>query len=302
MNDQPRKLTSNPQQEAGHFLQVPSIPEDWGGDGSSRMNLSGRCTTISSEHRSREYQFFDSNSVPEETGWRVTGMPEHVTSVKRRLLNWHACGASTSRVFLPPEFEIPPGIFTADLEIFVLEGRIQLGDWQLRKHGYSFIPAGVRVGPLKVLDGEAAEILWMENGPVPLTYEPSQTNHPNARLNEFIPALDSQLLPWGKTETIQFEQAKKKYLRKAKNGGGVWLITVFPHYNGLHPEIQCYNEEAYGLAGYIDMGGYQFFKDHVAYCPSFSNVPTHQTDDGFLCFVRVDRNLSEHGRVLSYPF
>ena len=297
MNDQP--LTSNLQQETEHFLQVSSIPEDWGGDGSSRMNLSGRHTTTSSQSPSRDYYFCDSNTVPEEK-WRVSGLPNHVALAKRRLLNWHDCGASTSRVFLPPEFETPPGIFTADLEIFVLKGRIQLGDLQLRKHGYSFIPAGVKVGPLKVLNGEAAELLWMENGPVPLRYEAADTNHPNARLGDFIPVLDSQLLPWGKTETVQFEPAKKKYLRKASNGGGVWLIGVLPHYDGIHPEIQCYNEEAYCLNGFIDIGDDRLVKDYAMYCPSFCNIHRQKTEDGTLCFIRVDRDLSKIGAVLSH--
>jgi hypothetical protein len=160
----------------------------------------------------------------------------------------------------------------------------------------------VRVGPLKVLDGEGADILWMENGPVPLRYEKAQTNHPDARVRDFIPAVDSQLLPWGTTETVQFEAAKKKYLRKADNGGGVWLLTILPHYDGRDLQIQCYNEEAYSLSGYIDIGNYRFDKDHFAYCSSFSNLPRHQTVDGGLSFVRVDRDLSQPGTVLSYAF
>jgi hypothetical protein len=201
---------------------------------------------------------------------------------------------------LPPQFEAPSGIFTADLEIFVLKGAIQLGEWQLSKHSYSFIPAGVRVGPWKVLGGEEAEILWMENGPVPLKYKNEQNNHPNARLHEFIPALDSTLLPWGKTDTVQFVQANKKWLRKDINGSGTWLITILPHYDSRYSEIQCYNEEGYCLAGYCDVGDYRFVKDHCLYCPSFSTIGRHRTDDGGLFFIRVDRDLSKLGTVLSY--
>jgi len=286
--------------EADDFLHAAPVPEDWGGDGRGRMNLSGRRTAISKEYVPRQYQFFDTNAVSAQQGWRVSGMPENVVSGKRQLLTWHECGASTSRIFLPREFEAPPGIFTADLEIFVLRGAIQLGEWQLSKHGYSFIPAGVRVGPWKVLGSEEAEILWMENGPVPLRYEEAQSDHPGARISDFIPALDSKLLPWGKTDTGQFEVAKKKWLRKDSNGGGVWLLAILPHYDGRHREIQCYNEEGYCLAGYCDIEDYQFVKDRFAYCPSFCTVPRHRTDDGSLFFVRVDRDLSKLGTVLSY--
>lgn len=281
------------------FLHVASAKEDWGGDGRGRMNLSGRRTAISKEYVPRQYQFFDTNAVPEEHSWRVSGMPENVVAGIRRLLTLHDSGASTSRVVIPRQFEAPSGFFTSDLEIFVLKGAIQLGEWQLSKHGYSFIPAGVRVGPWKVLGDEEAEILWMENGS--LKYKNAINDHPDARLSDFIPALDSKLLPWGKADTVQFVQANKKWLRKDSNGGGVWLLAILPHYDGRYQMIQSYNEEAYGLVGYCDIGNYSFAKDHFSYSPSFSTLPRHTRDDGALFFVRVDRDLSQVGTVLSYP-
>jgi len=281
------------------FLNIPSVKEDWGGEGRGRMNLSGRHTAISKEYAPRQYQFFDTNIVQEENGWRVSGMPENVAPGSRRLLTWHDCGASTSRVVLPPDFEAPSGFFTADLEVFILSGAIQIGEWQLNKHAYSFIPAGVKVGDWKVLGEEVAEILWMQNGF--LKYINASNNYPDARLHEFIPALDSKLLAWGRTDTVQFVQANKKWLRKDSNGGGVWLLAILPHYDGRYPMIQSYNEEAYGLVGYCDMGNYHFAKDHFGYCPSFVTSPWHRTDDGGLFFVRIDRDLSKLGTVLSYP-
>ena len=277
-----------------------NIKEDWGGDGRGRMNLSGRSTAISPNYIPRQYQCIDSNTVPAILDWRIEGMPDTVPFATRRLLSWHNCGASTSRVSLPSQFTAPPGIFTADLEIFVLNGVIQIGEWQLDKHGYSFIPAGVRVGPWKVLEDEPVEILWMENGAVPFKYEASEIDDPNARMNEFIPALDSKLLPWGKTETTQFEVAKKKYLRKDNNGCGVWLIAILPPYDGHYSRLQCYNEEGYCLTGYCDIGNNRLVKHWFAYVPSFSKSLRHITEDGGLFFIRVDRDLSKPGTVLSY--
>jgi hypothetical protein len=281
---------------ADDFLEAVSIPEDWGGDGRSWMNLSGRCTAIASEHRPRQHQFFDTHTVPEEE-WRICGIPKQSVVATRRLLSWHENGASTARVLLPPQFEIPAGKFTADLEIFVLNGALQVGEWKLRKHCYSFIPAGVRVGDWKVLNGEAADVLWMENSR--LQYQ-DLPNHSNARMNEFIPVLDSKLLPWGRTDTTQFIQASKKWLRKAANGGGVWLLTLLPHYDGQQAMIQSYNEEGYVLTGYCDLDDYRYAKDHFGYCPSFSTLPRHISEDGGLFFIRVDRDLSQSGTVLSY--
>jgi Domain of unknown function (DUF4437) len=279
------------------FLNTPSVKEDWGGDGRGRMNLSARCTAMSQEYMPQQYQFFNTNVVKEEHGWRICGMPENVAFGSRRLLTWHDCGASTSRIILPPLFEAPSGIFTADLEIFILSGAIQIGEWQLNKHGYSFIPAGVKIGNWKVLGEKEVEILWMENGS--LEYKNASNNHSNAKFHEFIPALDSKLLPWGKTDTDQFMQANKKWLRKDSHGGGVWLLAILPHYDGRYPTIQCYNEEGYCLAGYCDIGEYHLVKDYFAYVPSFATSPWHRTDDGGLFFIRIDRDLSKIGTVLS---
>lgn len=292
------KYNSAPQENADDFLNVAPVKEDWGGDGRGRMNLSGRRTAISSEYIPRQYQYFNSNSVAEKN-WRVSGMPENVALGSRRLLTWHDCGASTSKVVLPAEFKAPSGIFTADLELFLLKGAIQIGEWKLTKHCYSFIPVGVKLGDWQVLGGEEVEILWMENGY--LQYKNFSDNHPDARLNEFIPALDSKLLPWGKTDTVQFVQANKKWLRKDANGGGVWLLAILPHYDGKNQMIQSYNEEGYCLTGYCDVGDYRIVTDHYWYCPTFSTLRRHITDDGGLFLVRVDRDLSKVGTVLSYP-
>ena len=277
-----------------------NIKEDWGGDGRGRMNLSGRSTAISLEHVPRKYYYFDTNNVS-DTEWQINGMPDSVISGRRRLLSWHECGACTARVVLPPNFEAPSGMFTADLEIFILQGTIQIGEWQLNKHCYSFIPTGVKLGDWKVVGNEEVEILWMENGPVPFEYKSTEYNHPDAKLSEFIPVLDSKLLPWGKTDTVQFTQANKKWLRKDSNCGGVWLLVVLPHYDGKYQMIQSYNEEGYGLAGSVDIGNFCLEKDSFGYTPSFSTVPVHKSENGGLFFIRIDRDLSKMGTVLSYP-
>jgi hypothetical protein len=297
MSEHDQSSASKPVEATDDLLGAASIPEDWGGDGRGRMNLSGRCTAISSEYVPRQYQYFGTHNIPEQV-WQIHGLPKQTAAPTCQMLSWHDNGASTAKVLLPSQFEIPAGRFTADLEIFVLNGAIQMGDWKLHKHCYSFIPAGVRVGPWKVLNG-GAEILWMENGRLQHQDLP---NHPEARLGEFIPALDSKLLPWGKTDTTQFVESSKKWLRKAANGGGVWLLTILPHYDGRQAMIQSYNEEAYGLAGYCDIGDYRFAKDHFGYTPSFSTVPRHISEEGSLFFVRVDRDLSQPGTVLSYAY
>jgi hypothetical protein len=107
-------------------------------------------------------------------------------------------------------------------------------------------------------------------------------------------------LSWGNTVTTQFVESSKKWLRKAANGGGVWLLAILPHYDGRQAMIQSYNEEAYCLAGCCDIGNYRFIKDHYGYVPSFTTSLRHISEDGSLFFIRVDRDLSQSGTVLSY--
>jgi hypothetical protein len=191
-------------------------------------------------------------------------------------------------------------VFTADLEILVLSGVLQYGSWRLGPQGYGFIPAGVAAGPWRVLGDEPAEVLWMENGPVPFEYRPSVGHLPGARLDEFIPAMNSMLHPWRGTETSQFSGAVKKYLRKYRNGGGTWLLALLPHFDNRASEVQCYNEEGYCLAGTLDIGDAHFERDHFAYVPSFAVSGRHVSVDGCNFLIRVDRDLSQHGTVLFY--
>ncbi|GAP96269.1 DUF4437 domain-containing protein [Leptolyngbya sp. NIES-2104] len=268
--------------------------EDWGGTGQSRMNLSGR--TVALAELPQQYQFFDTQRIPQQP-WQIDGLSKSSIAATHQLLSWHEHGASTTKVLLADRFELPAGRFTADLEIFVLSGTVQVGAWKLSKHGYSFIPAGVRVGPWKALNGEAVELLWMENDRLQYQDLPHDSA---ASLDQFIPVLDSTLLPWSRTDTMQFAAASKKWLRKAANGGGVWLLALLPHYDSQQAMIQLYNEEVYGLGGHCDMGKYRFAKHHFGYCPSFSTVPRHISAEGSLFFIRVDRDLSRSGAVLPY--
>ena len=290
MGDANRSFNLSETDQTDNFLSIVPIQEDWGGDGSGRLHLSGRCTDISKKYVPRQYQFFNTNTVPEEPGWRISGMSDQVLAGRRRLLTWHDCGASTSRVILPPKFAAPSGIFTADLEIFILAGKIQIGEWELDQHGYSFIPAGVKVESWQVLGEEEAEILWMENGPVPLQYQDAETNYPGARISEFIPALDSKFLPWSDTEKVTI---KKKFLRKHNNGGETLIFAILPHHVTHDAMIYSYNEEAYILGGYCDLGSYRLATDHFCYCPSYNVTPRERTVDGLFGFARIDRDLSK---------
>lgn len=208
-------------------------------------------------------------------------------------------GAVTSYLWLLPGQQLPRGYFTADVELFVLSGSLHIDDWLCEKHGYSYIPAFMTIKGIRVVDSSC--VLWMYNGCEPAEFVSGESPL-SPDMTKFIPALDAQLIPWGGTDTTQFETAKKKYLRRDDSGGGTWLLALLPHYNAAGGMIQCYNEEAIILAGNLSIGGICLQRfDHV-YVPEFTTVGKHKSEDGCLCIVRVDRDLSQPGVVSSYRF
>ena len=205
--------------------------EDWGGKGLSKMNLSGRDSALhtwADLRQRRELSMF-SCTMLKETSW-ILG--RRVTLSKNT-----AQAAGTFFATVLPEAELQGGYFNQDIEIFVVSGSIQVGDWVLKKHGYMFVPAGVHLAGIKFLSKalgkEGAEMLWMENGDSGATYEAKtgcvtfthtlSDEHTAAgadRLSEFVAPLDATYLGWVQADTAQFATSKKKWLRRAENGGG----------------------------------------------------------------------------------
>lgn len=260
-------------------------------------------------------QYFNSHAVESEPwlGPAVSKSSEAIGDAFPQTWRTDAAGARaecTLRVVLRPDAAIctTEGYFTSDVEIFVLSGALNFGDtWLLKKHGYTFIPAGVCVGPISTaaaaLGRTGVEFVWMENGPAAALHVPSTEHTPAgaARLGEFVAPLDSFYVPWSAPSTAQFSGATKKWLRRAPNGGGCWLLNVCPHYDA--PDgvgaIQNYNAEATGLTGYMDNGAYRFLPGMVGYVPTGAVSPFHSSVDGGLFFLRIDRDLAAPHAVVS---
>ena len=235
------------------------------------------------------------------------------------MLTWNdATGGRTYKLQLGYSFSLPAGTFTGDVELFVLSGLLAVGDRIVRPHGYMFIPSGCEMPELSVPKRETQEdglcgdqdypgctVLWMENGSLsgPFNFIPRGTDTPPSTREQtatsFISIIDSELVPWGNTQTSQFVAAHKKWLRKTSSGGGTWLLHILPGYDSVNPMLQNYNEEAYCLAGYCDIGEHRFTNGYFGYVPNGTLSPRHRTRDGCLFFIRVDEDLSTPGRVAS---
>lgn len=207
------------------------------------------------------------------------------------------------RLLLPSNSSITssPGYFTTDVEIFVLSGALKVGDWLLKAHGYTFIPSGVSVGAISAvataLGRKDVEILWMENAPSAARHIPSASHAPAARLADFVPPLDAFYIPWSPS-TAPFGGAAKKRLRRAKSGGGCWLLNIVPHYESPHRAAAslAYNAEVACLSGAVDSGEFRLSPGVVGYVPRGAILAACSSVGGGLLFVRADRELD--GAVL----
>ena len=153
----------------------------------------------------------------------------------------------------------------------------------------------------------------MENGDSGATYEAKtgcvtfthtlSDEHTAAgadRLSEFVAPLDATYLGWVQADTAQFATSKKKWLRRAENGGGCWLLHILPHYCAKASAIQNYNEEAFCIQGVCDIGELRFKRGDFAYCPTGTMAHLHSSPEGCTCFVRIDRDLKDGQAVISH--
>ena len=275
------------------------------------MNLYNRRTAITPKNfLPKKYQYFNSRDAPVGNDTNTWCLKDIAKDSICKPISWG--NALTARVKLEKDFKLPKGKFTTNVEIFVLSGCLRIGEHTLRAQAYSYIPANQQLGDWEVLsndtfedmcgdlDHEGVELLWMEND-VSCKFVTSDDKDDYTVLpsNNFIPALDSTRVGWANAQTSQFSAARKKWLRKDSNGGGVWLLAISQHYDSGVGMLQNYNEEGYCISGYCDIGDHRFKPGYFGYIPHGTLSPRHKTLDGCLFFIRVDRDLTAPGAVAS---
>jgi hypothetical protein len=195
-------------------------------------------------------------------------------------------GAATELIQFPAGWSAPTGAFSADVEIFMLNGRMQIGTYRLRQHSYAHLPAGVCSGPWKAQ--EATIALWM----------PAATPHfvaagahaTDTRLDRYIPGIDTTALPWCGTITPGFPPgAMRKTLRcDAESGANTWLLGVLPQWRDNRVEIHPVVEEAYVLLGEMNGPGGTMTPGSYFWRPPFIPHGPFSADTGALIFFRSD--------------
>jgi hypothetical protein len=197
--------------------------------------------------------------------------------------------AATLLVSLPVGWEASAGRFTADVECYILQGRLTIGEYRLSRHTYCFFPAGVALGRWQALS--PVTLIWFTYGAVAL--EAGLEDAPGAQRRRLIMALDSSALPWSNPITPGFPPgAMRKQLRvDPDTGAGTWLLGVLPQWRESRIEMHPVVEEAFVLQGEMvtDRGvmtaGCYFWRP-----PHIPHGPFH-TDAGALILFRTDGHL-----------
>jgi Domain of unknown function (DUF4437) len=219
----------------------------------------------------------------EPVAWSVDGFAGGQT---RNLSADPETGAATELLDLPAGWAAPVGRFGAGVEILVVEGVLAIGEYRLKQFSYSYLPAGVAAGPWAAEAG--ARVLWMPAAR--LGFEAGADCSTEARLERWIPQIDSSALPWQPTITPGFPVgAMRKTLRiDPDSGAGTWLLGMLPQVRDTRREIHPTAEEAFTLLGEshsergVSRPGEYFWR------PPFIPHGPFYTDVGVLTFFRTD--------------
>lgn len=230
----------------------------------------------------KHIEFIQSTDVVQKT-WRVEGLSQG-TALTRILSFDDENGASTELVEWTENWMSDSGYFNCDIEIFVLNGEIQIGQLRLGPYTYGFIPAGVCLEAWSITANTIA--LWMPDRSPHFTQ--SLNDVPGAKRELYIPSLSSALIPWSSTLTPGFPTgAMRKNLRKGAEGErSTWLLGCLPQFVMPYAEYHPVPEEEFALqgslttqAGHMTSGCYFWRPPFISHAPAY-------TETGYFAFVR----------------
>ncbi len=229
----------------------------------------------------KHVEFIQSADVTQKP-WVVEGLAEGALT---RILSFDSeTSASTELVEWTQNWEISSGYFNCDVEIFVLNGELRIGQLRLGRYTYGFFPQGVCIEAWSAQENTIA--LWMpESHP---SFMKSLTDAPGAKRELYIPSSSSELIPWSPTLTPGFPLgAMRKTLRKGHEGGrSTWLLGCLPQFAEAFSEYHPIPEEEFVLqgslttqAGHMTPGCYFWRPELIPHAPAY-------TETGYFAFVR----------------
>ncbi len=205
-------------------------------------------------------------------------------------------GACTLKVRFDGGYKRKPGLSYSDIEIFVLNGEIQVGKQSWREGHYAFIPAGMALPALSVPQG--AEALVMFNDAEP-NFEESGESHRLALKEAFKSHNTYEDMPWAGGSVVSPSVATGLFLKLLHfdplTEAMTFLYSMTPRYVQDNISYHDCAEESYHIWGTswmmqfgdLPTGGY-FWR------PPYINHGSFRCKYGTIALGRTDSRLHNY--------
>lgn len=205
-------------------------------------------------------------------------------------------GACTLKVKFKGGYKRKPGISYSDMELFVINGRIKIGDQVCGQGHYMFVPAGMAVGAISVPQG--AEVLLMYNDSEP-SFEESDRNHHLALTEAHVSFNTYVDAPWAPGNIVTPSVASgcliKPLYYDPLTEAISFLYCMTPQFMQDNISYHDCAEESYHIwgdswmmqFGTLPTGGY-FWR------PPYINHGAFRSELGIIAFGRTDSKLHNY--------
>jgi hypothetical protein len=204
-------------------------------------------------------------------------------------------GACTMSVQWDAGYKQPPSVSYSDVEIFIMDGEMKVGDKMWRKGGYFFVPRGVSLPAFSIEKGCFALVMYNDTEPHIIE---SDEDMDGAEREGLIQLATYEDMGW-QVPTL-FPQTASGCLLKLlhfdeKTHAMTFLYTMTPGFQQDNISYHDCAEEAYHVWGTswmmqfgdLPTGGY-FWR------PAYVNHGAFYSEHGILGFGRTDGELHNH--------
>lgn len=205
-------------------------------------------------------------------------------------------GACSLSIQLDGGYRQPPGLSYSELEIMVAEGKLKIGDKEVERGHYMFVPAGYALPEISTSRG--CKLLFLYNSGAP-SFEESNESHQLCATQRFHQVDSYHDIPWAVANITKPSVASGcmiKLLNYNPNSMAMtFLYCMVPQFWQDNISYHDCAEESYHLwgtswmmqFGNVPTGGY-FWR------PAYINHGAFASEKGCIALGRVDSKLFNH--------
>ena len=205
-------------------------------------------------------------------------------------------GACTLKVKFDGGYKRKPGLSYSDVEIFVIEGRIKVGDEVWSRGHFAFIPAGMHVGAISIPQGAEGILMYNDSDP---SFEESDRNHQFALTDAYLSMNTYLDAPWAPGNIVTPSVASGCLIKPLHYNPLTeaisFLYCMTPQFRQDNISYHDCAEESYHIwgdswmmqFGILPTGGY-FWR------PPYINHGSFRSELGIIAFGRTDSKLHNY--------